>query len=340
MTLSSGPQPGTILNPPEQSWWLQVRDALPRAAGVLLFAILVGGVAWRYDHFFSVGTFCDMLGDNSFLGIVGVGMTLVLLTGGIDLSVGSVLALSTVLLTKMMMQWHWGFAQAAVCTLGVGGAIGLASGVMIHYAKLKPFLVTLAAMFLARGLAYLFSIETESIDEPLHNRLRSIHVDLTDADSLGVPAMLLVTVVLAAWYLCARTSMGRNLYAIGGNEDSALLMGAPVARTKIAAYTLSGLCAALGGIVMTLYSPTSDPSAGMGMELDAIAAAVIGGAMLTGGVGSVVGTVMGVLSIGLISSIVKNYEGLSPGLSRIVIGTLLLGFVCLQRLLSGSRDPA
>lgn len=304
-------------------------------AGLLLFIALFGGASARYPGFFGAAMVFNLLGDNSYLGIAAVGMTFVILSGGIDLSVGAVVGLATVLVAVLLGRAGLPAPIAYTAAVGAGAAAGCASGCLIEFAGLKPFIATLSMMFMARGIAFLVGLEAVPIDDAVHSRLAMWAVRLGDGSvALTLPAVVFLAVVLVGSLVAGFVPLGRYVYAIGGAEESARLMGVPVARTKVAVYTLSGACAGLAGVVLTLYSPSGDATAGVGLELDAIAAAVVGGTLLTGGVGSVAGTLIGVLTIGLITTIVKDNEGLSSGWTRVATGCLLLAFVGLQRVLA------
>jgi simple sugar transport system permease protein len=217
----------------------------------------------------------------------------------------------------------------------VGGAFG-AAGLRIRL----PIgaIVTLAGMFLARGACYLISIDSISIGDETYAALSQARVPLWDGAALSVGAIVALGVLAAGAYLAHATAFGRTVYAIGGNEQSALLMGLPVARTKVLVYALSGLCSALAGVVFTLYMLSGYGLHAMGLELDAIAAVVIGGTLLSGGVGYVAGTLFGVLILGIIQTLISFDGTLSSWWTRIVIGALLFLFCLLQRLFESRRS--
>jgi simple sugar transport system permease protein len=213
-------------------------------------------------------------------------------------------------------------------------------GTLIHYFALPPFLVTLAGMFFARGLALVLQSESIPITRFLDSINSSLQVPLRSNLALPGPAVVYLGAFLLAVWLAHFTRFGRNVYAIGGNEQSATLMGLPVGRTKIGVYTLSGLCSALAGIVYTLYTPSGNPNAGSGLELDAIAAAVIGGTLLSGGVGYLAGTFIGVLIFAIIQQAIIFQGTLSSWWTKIAVGALLLIFILLQKLLHSGRKNA
>lgn len=306
-------------------------------ASLLVLAGLYAVAAVRYhdEGFFTLQVFINFLVDNAFLGIVAVGMTFVILSGGIDLSVGAVMSLSSVAVSVLIMNYHWPPLLAMPAALVLGMLLGAGMGCVIHFAGIKPFIVTLAGMFFARGLGFLIHLESIGIDHPQHLQFQMAYIPLPGGHLLPVTAIAFLLVVLAGAYVARYTPFGRAVYALGGNEEAALLMGLPIGRTRIAVYALSGSCAALGGVILTLYLSSGSHIEGIGLELDAIAAVVIGGTLLTGGVGSVFGTLIGVLIIGIVLNVITTYEGgFSSGLTKVAIGTLLLVFVLLQRVLT------
>jgi galactofuranose transport system permease protein len=308
---------------------------LPVLATLSVLALMYGLGAVNYEAFSDPQVVLDIFIDNSFLLVVAVGMTFVILTGGIDLSVGSVVALSTMISASLLQQGWPAFAVIPLALL-VGSALGFGMGCIIHYFDIQPFIVTLAGMFLARGLCY--TIGTDSI--PIRN---AFWVDMAETRirfgdyRISVNVVIALVVVLIAGYVLAYTRLGRNTYAIGGNPRSALLMGLPVGRTKIAVYTISGFCSALGGLMFSIYLGAGYGSHAIGMELDAIAAVVIGGTLLSGGSGYVLGTVLGVLVLGLIQTLINFQGDLSTWWTKIFIGALLFVFILLQRLVTARK---
>ncbi len=310
---------------------------LPLAATIALFVAMATFGSVSYNGFFSAQAFLNLLIDNAFLVIVAVGMTFVILTGGIDLSVGSVVALSTMVLAALVEKHHWNLWAAIPLVLLMGTALGAFMGWLIQRFRLQPFIVTLAGMFLARGLCYLISIDSISITDEAYTNLAQLRIPLWEDAAVSLSAVLAVVVLLIAFYVAHATEFGRTVYAIGGSEHSATLMGLPVARTTVLVYTLSGFCSALGGVVFTFYMLSGYGLHAMGLELDAIAAVVIGGTLLSGGVGYVVGTLFGVLTLGMIQSLIMFDGSLSSWWTRIVIGALLFVFCVLQRVFETGR---
>jgi simple sugar transport system permease protein len=209
-------------------------------------------------------------------------------------------------------------------------------GALIHGFRLPPFLITLAGLFLARGAAFWINTESVGIGHDLYQRLSAFEVPLGPA-SLTTGALVLIGMLFIGYGIGHHTRFGRTLLAMGGNEQSALLMGLPIGAAKIGVYALNGACGALAGIVATLYTGSGNPSMGIGLELDAIAIVVIGGTLLTGGRGHLGGTLLGVLIFGTIQAAILFDGRLSSWWMRILVGALLLAFVLLQRLLLRRR---
>lgn len=213
-------------------------------------------------------------------------------------------------------------------------------GWIIHGFKLPAFLITLAGMFLARGAGFWLNTESVGITHPWYDAIANFDLALGDAVHIPAAALLVVAIVAVGYVIGHHTRFGRNLLAIGGSEQSAVLMGVPVGAAKVVVYTLNGACAALAGIVATLYTGSGNPSMGMGLELDAIAVVVIGGTLLSGGRGHVVGTLLGLLIFGTIQMAILFDGRLSSWWMRIAVGLLLLVFILLQRLLvRGAARP-
>ncbi|MEV0595346.1 galactofuranose ABC transporter, permease protein YjfF [Nonomuraea cavernae] len=310
---------------------------VPILVTACLFAAMfvAGGV--RYEGFASGQVILNVFIDNAFLLVVAVGMTFVILTGGIDLSVGSVVALSTMISASLMAGPGWPPYLVIPLVLLIGSALGLVMGYIVHAFDIQPFIVTLAGMFLARGLCYTIGTDSIPIEDPTFTAFAQTRIDLF-ADLWISPSVLIAAVVvLGAAYVLHYTRLGRGVYATGGSEQSALLMGLPVGRTKITVYAISGFCSALGGVLLSFYMLSGYGLHAVGMELDAIAAVVIGGTLLTGGSGFLFGTVLGVLVLGLIQTIISFEGTLSSWWTKIFIGLLLFVFILLQRLFSARR---
>lgn len=311
---------------------------VPLLGTIAVFVLTAGFGSVMYTGFFSAQVFLNLLIDNAFLCIVGVGMTFVILSGGIDLSVGSVIALTTMISAALVQQHQWSAWQAIPLVLVIGTLFGALMGWLIQRFRLQPFIVTLAGMFLARGLCYLISIDSISITDPTYTSISQARIPLWgDGASITVGAILALVMIVVGIWLAHATEFGRTVYAIGGSEPSAVLMGLPVARTTVLVYTFSGFCSALAGVVFTFYMLSGYGLHAVGLELDAIAAVVIGGTLLSGGVGYVIGTLFGVLILGIIQTLIAFDGSLSSWWTRIVIGALLFVFCLLQRAFESRR---
>jgi ribose/xylose/arabinose/galactoside ABC-type transport system permease subunit len=298
--------------------------------GILVALFAVASVL--YPGFMSWGVVSNLLADNAFLGIAALGMTFVIFTGGIDLSIGAVIGLTSILTATLITGLGWHPAAAWPVALGAGTTLGLAMGLIVQVFRLPPFLITLSGLFFARGLAFIVNTESVGIRHPVYRSLSDINLALGPLE-LPFAALVLLVVAAVAYAIAHHTRFGRNLLAIGGSESSAVLMGLPVGRTKIGVYALNGFFASLAGIVATLYTGSGNSSMGVGLELDAIAVVVIGGTLLTGGRGHIAGTMLGLLTFGVIQAAILFDGRLSSWWMRIVVGLLLLVFILMQRYL-------
>lgn len=315
-----------------RAWRRALRRHLPLVTTAAIGIALFAAAGWAYDGFFSGRVIVSLLADNAFLGIAAVGMTLVIFTGGIDLSAGAVIGFTSVLTGTLVTKHGWAPGAAWVVALICGSGLGAAMGALIHGFRLPAFLTTLAGMFFARGMAFQLNTESVGIAHPVYERLANFDLTLGEAVHLPSTALIFAAVVAGGYLVGHHTRFGRNLLAIGGSESSARLMGLPVGVAKISVYALNGFCSALAGIVATIYTGSGNPSMGVGLELDAIAVVVIGGTVLAGGRGHVLGTFFGVLIFGTIQAAILFDGRLSPWWMRIAVGALLLAFILLQRL--------
>lgn len=277
--------------------------------------------------------FFNLFVNNAALLIVSIGMTFVILTKGIDLSVAGMIALTSAASAALLLN---GVNPIIVMLLMLlmGIVFGFAMGSLIHYLKVEPFIVTLMGLFFARGMAYIITLASLTIKDPFYRylALTKLHIPFFEKAYVYIPSLVGPLLLLVAIYLANFTRFGRTVYAIGNNEQSAMLMGLPVARTKIAVYAFGGFCSALAGIVFSISLLSGYGGYAPGMELDAIASVVIGGTMLTGGVGNVIGTLFGVLINGTIVSILQFNGTLSSWWTRIGVGALTLIFIGIQSL--------
>jgi len=290
---------------------------------VFLTVFFVGGRL--YPTMQKPQVFFNLFINDSSLLLVAIGMTLVILTGGIDLSVGGVIALVSAASAVMLKAGVSAYIVMPLMIV-IGVALGSLMGWIIQDLKVQPFIATLMGLFFARGMAYIITLTSVPIRNEVYKAiaLTPIYIPFFPktyiyATTLVGPIMLLVAV-----YLTYFTRFGRTIYAIGSNEQSAMLMGLPVRRVKVMVYAFSGLCSALGGIVFSISLLAGYGQFATGMELDAIAAVVIGGTALTGGVGNVIGTLFGVLIHGTIVSVLQFNGTLSSWWTRIAVGILTL----------------
>ena len=298
--------------------------------GALIALLLVGVFATlRYDAFMTEANIQNVLRQNSMVGLVALGMTFVILTGGIDLSVGSLVAVAGVVAAQVA-----GVSSVLAVLAGVGAAavLGLINGVVIAKARIQPFIVTLAMMIAARGLVLAYTGD-QSVRVP------------TGASAFawfgrGRVGFVFVPVVIAAilfalgWVVLNHTRFGRHTYSIGDNEEAARLMGLNVGRVTMGVYALSGALAGLAGVLLAARLGAGQPVAGAGWELDAIAAVVVGGTLLTGGQGGVGSTAVGVLLLGVILNLFNLGGNISPWWQSVLRGVFLLAVVVLQNRLS------
>lgn len=313
------------------------RQQWPILATLVVFVVMYVAACLHYQGFASQRVFINFFGDNAFLGVAALGETLVILSGGIDLSVGSMVACTSVTMAKLMSAYGWSFGAAATLVLTGGLLFGAFMGWIIHRFAVAPFLVTLGGLFVLRGTALLVSKESLTINSDFVSDLSTSVVPLGFAD-LPVTAAIFIGLTILLTLVARYTAFGRNVYAVGGSEPSALLMGLPVGRTKIGVYALSGFLAAMAGVVFTIYTGSGNATAAQGMELDAIAAVVVGGTLLSGGVGYIPGTLLGVLVFGIIQTAITFQGTLSSWWAKIAIGGLLLLFIALQRLIATKRN--
>lgn len=303
----------------------------PLAATIAIFLVACFLCWLQFPFMLSTRVAGNLLTDNAYLGIVAVGMTVVILSGGIDLSVGSVIAFSGVFIAVMLRDTSLHPLVVFALLLAVTTAFGAGMGALIHHLAMPAFIVTLAGMFLARGAGYMLTIESVPIQHPFYDLIQDAYWLMPGKGRFTLIGALMLLSVLAGMILVHRTRFGASVFALGGGEATARLMGVRVARTTIGIYAFSGFMAGLSGIVFSVYTGSGYPLATVGTELTAIAAVVIGGTLLTGGAGYVFGTLVGVLTMGLIQTYLVFDGSLSSWWTKIVIGALLLLFILLQK---------
>jgi len=299
-----------------------------------LFLLLWGIGAARFNGFGTTRVFFNLFTDNSFLAITAIGMTFVILSGGIDLSVGALIALTGIVCAVLIEQHGWHPLQVFPLVLLGAALFGAAMGALIHFYRMQPFIVTLAGMFLARGLAVTISENSIPIVHPFYRAISSFNILVPGGGRIGSSTLILFLVLALAILVAHHTRFGNRVYALGGDRSSAALMGVPIASTTIAIYATSSALAALAGIAFSFYTLSGYALAAMGLELDAIAAVVIGGTLISGGRGYVVGTLVGVLIGGVIQTYIIFDGTLNSWWTKIAIGALLLAFIALQKALT------
>ncbi len=304
----------------------------PLAATTLIFVIAYAICIFQFPAMWSTRVFGNFLTDNAFLGIAAVGATFVIISGGIDLSVGAVIGLTGVI-TAILISWV-GIHPLAVfaIVLVFAAAFGASMGAVIHFLQVPPFIVTLAGMFLARGFASVLSQDSIPIDHEFYRTISSLYYRLPGGGRLSAIGLLMLATFVVCGFIAHKTRFGSYVYAIGGNPTSASLMGVPTGRVTIGIYALSSFLGGLAGIVYSLYTSAGYPLAAVGIELDSIAAVVIGGTLLTGGYGFIFGTLIGVMLQGLVQTYIVFDGTLSSWWTKIAIGFLLFMFILLQKL--------
>lgn len=304
--------------------------------GALVALLIVCVLAtMRYDAFLTEENLLNVLRQNSMLGLVALGMTFVILTGGIDLSVGSLLAVAGVIAANMAQH---GSAVAIAAGVGAAALLGFVNGLVIAKARIQPFVVTLAMMIAARGLSLAAtgeqSVRVDRLSEGFTFLGRG------EVGPIPVPVLVLVGAFALGWVVLGFTRFGRHVFALGDNEEAARLMGLNVSTVTLGVYTLSGALAGLAGVILAARLGAGQPVAGAGWELDAIACVVVGGTLLTGGRGGVGSTLVGVLLLGVIFNLF-NLEGtISSWWQWVLRGVFLLAVVIVQNRLSGQARAA
>lgn len=319
---------------------------------IALFAAMyiAGIIIFKSKGFAKPQVFLNLFISNAGLIVIAAGMTMVMITGGIDISVGSVVALTCMMLAWMMEIKGIGAVPALLIVLVMGLIFGLAQGFLIAYLKIQPFIVTLAGMFFARGMTAVISQEMISVKNELFLKWAKSKINLTflggTVNKKGVvnypfiyPSVVIALAVLVLVFVVLKyTKFGRTVYAVGGNEQSALMMGLNVKRTKLLVYIINGFLCALGGFLFCLNTCAGFVEQAKGFEMEAIASAVIGGTLLTGGVGNVFGSLFGVLIKGTIETFITFQGTLSSWWTKITIAALLAFFIILQSLFAKAKE--
>ena len=315
---------------------------------VIFFVMYLSAVLLLGGGFLHPQQIFDMLNDNASLIIVSCGLTIVMIGGGIDISVGAVTSL-VVMSCVLYLNKGGNIFVSLLLALGIGLAFGLVHGFLVSYLEIQPFIVTLAGLFFARGMTTILSVNPQKVQHTAFNNLRAKKIEIPwlgyrAKNGTLVPARIELGVVAAlfcvilVWILLKYIRLGRNFYAIGGNQQSALMLGINVKRTRFLSYVLSGLLSGLAGYVFMMHTGAGNATNAAGMEMNAIASSIIGGTLLTGGVGNVIGTFFGTLSLTTIKKIVVSSGLNDPWWQSITTGGMLCFFILLQSVVLGRRQ--
>ena len=311
--------------------------------GMYLLAMIIWG-----GGFLNPQQFLDLFNNNAYLIVIACGLTIVMITGGIDISVGGSVALITMASVVFMEDHGGGVFSSILIALGIGLAVGLVQGYLVAYLKIQPFIVTLAGMFFTRGMTTIVSKVPRTATNEAFIRLKEFYIDIPFLgtysrngtwipSSIEVGVIIAIVVVILLWAMLRWTRIGRNLYAVGGNSESALMLGINVRRTQFFAYVLCGILAGIAGFCYLLHTGAGNASNATGAEMQAIASSIIGGTLLSGGVGSVVGTLFGVMSLKTINNIVVASGLREPYWQSITTGLMLCFFILLQSVILSQR---
>jgi ribose transport system permease protein len=310
------------------AWRERLFTTLQRRGAIVVLILVVAVSALAFDNFLTEQNLENIVLQGAFLGLIVVGMTFVIISGGIDLSVGSMLGLGGIIAAQTV-QVFWPLALILPPLLC--GVIGFGNGLLIAKAKMAPFIVTLAGLLGIRGLALALANE-----RPIGIDTSSLFAWFGQGQVFGiaVPIVFVIVAFALGGLVLARTGYGRVIFAIGGSEESARLMGLPVDRTKIIAYTVSGSLAGLSGALLAARLSAGDPNAGLAWELDAISAVVVGGTLLTGGAGSMSGSLAGVLLLSILQNLINQLGTLGSYAQQVVSGFFLIVVVVAQAYLT------
>ncbi|MBO7638217.1 MAG: sugar ABC transporter permease YjfF, partial [Treponema sp.] len=311
--------------------------------GMYVLAMIIWG-----GGFLNPQQFLDLFNNNAYLIVIACGLTIVMITGGIDISVGGSVALITMASVVFMEDHGGGILSSVLISLGIGLAVGLVQGYLVAYLKIQPFIVSLAGMFFTRGMTTIVSKVPRTATNEAFIALKEHYIDIPFLgtysrngtwipSSIEVGVIIAIVVVLLLWAMLKWTRFGRNLYAVGGNSESALMLGINVKRTQFFAYVLCGLLAGIAGFCYLLHTGAGNASNATGAEMQAIASSIIGGTLLSGGVGSVIGTLFGVMSLKTINNIVVASGLREPYWQSITTGLMLCFFILLQSVILSQR---
>ncbi|WP_413743028.1 ABC transporter permease [Sodalis sp. RH15] len=308
---------------PRRIYWdkcMRHPAVFPLLGFIMLFVLMV----LLSDSFLTFNNLTNVARQVSINAIIAVGMTCAILTGGIDLSVGSVMALSGTVAAGLMITGI-PMPLALLAGLAIGGLFGAINGACVAYARMPPIIVTLASMSVARGLALIYTggYPVSGLPDPFAFFGRG------EVMGIQVPILIMAGIYIIAYAMLNHMSFGRYVYAIGGNEEAARLSGIRITRYKLLVYIISGITAALAGLVLTSRLMSGQPNAGEGFELDAIAAVVLGGTAITGGKGAIIGTLVGAMMLGILNNGL-NLMGVSPYVQNVIKGGIILAAIYIS----------
>lgn len=318
--------------------------------GLFIVMYIAGCAVYSQKGFTHLQTLLNILINNSGLLCVTCGMTCVMLTGGIDISVGSLIAMDCMFIAVGIEKWSMNPILLMILVLVIGVVFGLVQGFCVGYLKLQPFIVTMAGMFFGRGMTAVICTEQVSVSSSeLFVKIAQAKIELPfgaytnnrgvlQVPYVRIPVVIALIVLILVFLMLKYTKFGRSLYAVGGSEQSAIMMGLDVAKTKLKAYVLSSVLCSIGGICYCLNTMSGSVQQATGLEMDAISSAVIGGTLLTGGVGNVIGSFFGVLINGTISTLVKTNGKLLSSWSNIAVAALLCFFIILQSVFAKLKE--
>lgn len=321
---------------------------------IALFIVMyiAGCVVYSTKGFTHLQTFLNILINNAGLLCVTCGMTCVMLTGGIDISVGSLIAMDCMFIAVGIEKWNMNPILLMVLVIVIGAVFGMVQGFCVGYLKIQPFIVTMAGMFFGRGMTAVICTEQVSVSSSeLFVKIAQAKIELPfgaytnnkgvlQVPYVRIPVVIALVVLIIVFLMLKYTKFGRSLYAVGGSEQSAVMMGLDVAKTKLKAYVLSSVLCSIGGICFCLNTMSGSVQQATGLEMDAISSAVIGGTLLTGGVGNVIGSFFGVLINGTISTLVKTNGKLLSSWSNIAVAALLCFFIILQSVFAKIKEKS
>jgi len=330
------------------------RKGMSNAGALLLITIslfvllyVISAILFADSNFAKYSVFFNLINNKAYLLMLALGVTVVLITGSIDISVGGVTGLVSMVIATMLAGSGISALWVIPVSLGIGIAFGIVQGFLVAYMEIQPFIVTLSGMFFARGMISVINPESVPITDQLFTSWSNAKMYIPflynvrgngtlDVAYLTPAAIVAILILIALIIALKKTKFGRSLYAVGGNPQSALLMGVNVKRTKFMAHVLCGLLAGIGGLLFTLFAPSGNPGNGYGYEIDAISSSVIGGVMLNGGVGLPIGTFFGVLINSLIERVVPRLGIVDASWPRIITSAFLFVFIVLQSVFASA----